>query len=86
MTTCCLPVPSAITLHTPWWRRWLAPWPRAKRQAPLPAPSVPDTWDPADWRTLRHLNAGTLRDIGAPDWVHAGRERQHQAALDLLRL
>lgn len=86
MTTCCLPVPSVIPLHTPWWRRWLAPWTRAKCQVPLPVPSAPDTWGPANWRTLRHLSAGTLRDIGAPDWVYAGRERQHRAALDLLRL
>ena len=90
MTTCCLPASSVIPLHTPWWRRaWTASltlWRRPARPVPMPDPSQPHSWAPADWRTLQHLNEGTLRDIGAPEWMHDGRQRQRDAALDLLRL
>ena len=90
MTACCLPAPPVIPLHTPWWRRVLATsltvWRRPARPYRAPVASQPNTWAPSDWRTLKHLSTGTLRDIGAPEWVHQGRERQRNAALDLLRL
>lgn len=47
-----------LRLARPWWRRLLDAWPRRMR------PEL------ALYRELRHLDEHTLRDIGAPAWVH----------------
>jgi len=62
-TASCLSAP--VPLHRPWLRRvaadlWAALQP-AHRKAGL---------SERDYRTLAHLSESTLRDIGAPDWVH----------------
>lgn len=71
-TACCPPPP--LPLHRPWLRRLLQDWRdglAARRAAARPAPQ-------ADYGDLAHLSEQTLRDIGAPDWVH---ERERGAAL-----
>lgn len=78
------PYPAAVvTLHTPWWQRLLLAW--QPRQVP-PEARQPQTWHPEDLGTLRGLSDATLRDIGAPEWVHETRRRNDAATLDLLRL
>lgn len=63
MTTMTCP-PAPVALHRSWLRRWLsdmaADW-RAWREARAVE---------ADYADLSHLSEQTLRDIGAPDWVH----------------
>lgn len=68
-TTCCPPAP--LPLHRPWLRRLFADL-TARWQRPVAAPPVVDCGD------LAHLSEDTLRDIGAPDWVH---ERDRGAPL-----
>ena len=55
-------------------------------RARLPEASRPETWSDPDLRSLRHLSPGTLRDIGAPDWVHEERHAARERALRLMRL
>lgn len=90
-STCLAPcVPgvagAVIPLYRPWWRRLLDAW-----SAPVPRPATPQIGDPATWHDhdlygLRELSPQVLRDIGAPEWVHAGRSAAERAALDLWRL
>lgn len=49
-----------------WWARWMAPRPAAKTEAELTA--------------LDGLSAYTLKDIGAPEWVHDRARRAHERA------
>jgi hypothetical protein len=89
MNTACLPPITVIPLHTPWWRRllraaadaWVHPVRRVRPEA-----NQPETWLDPDLRALRHLSPGTLRDIGAPDWVYEARDGARDRALNLLRL
>lgn len=60
-TACCA---STIPLHRPWWARWAdagRDWlaERHRRAAERNA-----------YAELGHLSEQTLRDIGAPDWLH----------------
>lgn len=64
----CTPMPVTINLHRPWWRRLVEALPSRRNRCPHPA--QPSTWNERDLRTLRHLDAATLRDIGAPEWMH----------------
>lgn len=73
-TSCCLPAP--IALHRPWWRR---AWDALRQAAGRPAPADAD--ERRLYRSLSHLSEETLRDIGAPSWLH---ERDRGA--DLRRL
>jgi len=69
-TTARPPVP--IGLHRPWWLRWAddvhAAIERQRRR---------DN-ERAVYAALANLSEGTLRDIGAPEWMH---ERDRGAAL-----
>lgn len=56
-TADAVPAP-AIPLVRPWWRRWWQAW---TDRAPL---------EDTRYRELRDLDERTLRDIGAPAWVH----------------
>lgn len=58
----CLP-PAPVPLHRPWLHRVFADL-SARWQRPAVAR------DAALYADLAHLNEDTLRDIGAPDWVH----------------
>jgi hypothetical protein len=86
MNTACIPPCTVIPLHTPWWRRLLTAWTERPARARLPEASRPETWSDPDLRSLRHLSPGTLRDIGAPDWVHEERHAARERALRLMRL
>lgn len=68
-TVCCAPT---IPLHRPWWQRLADALREARARARAPDP----------WRELRHLDAQTLKDLGAPPalyqdelraWRDAGR-------------
>jgi len=63
----CSPSPVTICLHRPWWRRLAEA--LNFRPERCPRPAQPSTWNERDLRTLRHLDPGTLRDIGAPEWM-----------------
>ena len=70
----------------PAWRRW---WQALRRRVAVrrpPEPTQPSTWREQDLLSLRGLSTRTLRDIGAPDWVHEGRDDRVRVALDQLRL
>lgn len=73
-----------ITLHRPWWQRWVD----AFQERVAGAVSAPDVraFQDDDFLALRELNAGTLRDIGAPDWIGERREALRRIDLDLMRL
>ena len=78
----CCPIPVTISLHRPWWRRLadaLAP-----RRTRDPRPAQPSTWNERDLRTLRHLDAATLRDIGAPEWLSEPRDERSLQAWAML--
>lgn len=66
MSTCCSPVPFVMPLPRPWWQRLVDDLRPRRRPPPLSAPAQ---WRAADWRSVSHLGRGTLRDIGAPEWV-----------------
>lgn len=68
-----------------WWRRALSAWLDRPARAFRQTGDAP-TWSEQDLRSLRGLSAGTLRDIGAPDWVHEGRDERARVMLDLMRL
>jgi hypothetical protein len=62
-TAACLPAP--ITLHRPWWVRWIAAvHESAERRLQRDA-------EREVYGALSHLDEGTLRDIGAPESMHA---------------
>ena len=61
-TATCFP-PAPVPLHRPWLHRLFAD--LSARWQPRPAVS-----DAALYGDLAHLSEETLRDIGAPDWVH----------------
>ncbi len=68
-TMCCAslaPVPASAPAPAPQRRAGLAVW-RAWLARRRSAPGL----SPADYAALSHLSESTLRDIGAPDWVHA---------------
>jgi hypothetical protein len=70
----CPPKPVKALSGSGLWRFWQAlraAWPM--RLAPRPC----GLGEP-DWRTLAHLSESTLRDIGAPEWLH---ERNRGAPL-----
>jgi hypothetical protein len=73
-TICCTPV---ITLHRPWWLRWVD----AGLERLHATPPAEQAMTPVDWHTLRQLDERTLRDIGAPSWLH---EDERSAPLQLL--
>lgn len=81
----CSPSPVTICLHRPWWRR-LADrlWARGARRTRCPRPAQASTWNERDLRTLRHLDAATLRDIGAPEWLSQPRDERSLQAWALL--
>ena len=61
-TAVCPPLP--IPLHRPWWQRvrdawqeWRSERSRSELERDL-------------WQSLGGLSEGTLRDIGAPEWLH----------------
>lgn len=72
-STCCLPAP--ISLHRPWWRRVLE---RLRRPGP-------EARERELYRALAHLSDETLRDIGAPEWVHSHEREDALRRLDHLR-
>ena len=76
-TAPCLPTP--VPLYRPWLRRMLddlrARW-HSRRT--LAAPVEPTA---ADYQSLAGLSEDTLRDIGAPDWLH---ERDRGVSLWML--
>jgi hypothetical protein len=76
-TTTCLPVP--LPLHRSWLRRMvedlLATW-QARRTARAME---------ADYADLAHLSEKTLRDIGAPAWVHEEDRRELLWQLERIR-
>lgn len=82
----CVPPCGVISLHRPWWRRAWAVWRDREASTEMPEAGDPSGWVERDLRSLRGLSAGTLRDIGAPEWVRAGREERHRVMLDLMRL
>lgn len=63
--------PVRIALHRPWWRRWHAAWlewrARSRRSDP--------------WRELQHLDAATLKDLGAPAEMYCESLRARREAL-----
>jgi hypothetical protein len=61
-TITCPPVP--VPLHRSWLRRVVGDL-LARRQARRTERDLE-----ADYADLAHLSEQTLRDIGAPDWVH----------------
>lgn len=73
-----------LVLHRPWWRRLLdaAQDLRTRRARPAtstpPTPQDPGTWRERDLLSLRSLSPGTLRDIGAPEWVREAAYRDRQ--------
>ena len=71
---CCLPAP--IALHRPWWRRaWEALTERRRGAA------MAEADERGLYRALGHLSDQTLRDIGAPSWLH-----ERDPSLELRRL
>lgn len=61
-TAICLPNP--ITLHRPWWMRFIAAaHEAAERRLQRDA-------ERELYAALSHLDEGTLRDIGAPESMH----------------
>ena len=81
MDTSC----SALIVPTfrPWWRRaWHDLVDRlAAARRPDPIRSLPDD----EFAALGGLSAGTLRDIGAPEWLRERAELQRQRVLAPLR-
>jgi hypothetical protein len=82
----CVPPCGVIPLHRPWWRRAWEAWHDRAAPAAAPEASNPAGWAERDLLSLRGLSAGTLRDIGAPEWVREGREERARVMLDLMRL
>ena len=66
-TAPCLPAP--VPLYRPWLQRLLADlqsrWFSNRRSR-----RAPDTLTASDYRALAGLSESTLRDIGAPEWLH----------------
>jgi len=82
-------LPLAIPLYRPWWRRLADLFSRDACLAGSPASgsaAAPCSFTERDYRALRDLSQGTLRDIGAPGWVAERREVVRRLDLDLLRL
>lgn len=82
----CVPPCGVIPLHRPWWRRAWEAWLDRSTRRTLPAVTDPSAWTDRDLMSLRGLSLGTLRDIGAPEWVRDGREDRARVMLDLMRL
>jgi len=61
-TAACPPAP--IALYRPWWQRLFEEI-RAARDERRRRDAERDLFD-----SLSGLSEGTLRDIGAPDWIH----------------
>ena len=64
--------PAPIPLHRSWWLRLLDDW-RARRDRRRELELERDLW-----RSLSGLSESTLRDIGAPEWLHAA-ERKYES-------
>lgn len=86
MNNPCIAPCVTITLYRPWWQRALEAWLLRPTKRVQPEAAQPGSWAEADWRSLRGLSASTLRDIGAPEWVHEARAASRAAELDWLRL
>lgn len=68
-TASCLP--ATIPLRRPWWVRWrddLGLWLEQRRRAEQ---------ERDVYGALEHLSEETLRDIGAPEWLHE-RDRSRE--------
>lgn len=85
LASCTGGVPcTPLVLHRPWWRRLLDAAQdlrarQARRTSTLqPVPQDPSTWRDRDLLSLRGLSPGTLRDIGAPEWVREAAYRDRQ--------
>lgn len=70
----------------PGWRRWWQALVGGVARSRRPEAAEPSTWREPDLRSLRGLSTQTLRDIGAPDWVRAGRDDRARIAIEQLRL
>jgi hypothetical protein len=89
MSTTCLNPGAAISLHRPWWRRLSEAWSDHLAALRRPAVHAPKAWNEVDLHDLESLDglsAQTLRDIGAPDWVHERQQARQRTTLELLRL
>ena len=84
MNTPCIAPCVAIPLYRPWWQRLFD-------RAPAPRHTTVTLddqagWRRRDWQLLAGLSERTLRDIGAPEWLHAERDARTRLGLDLMRL
>lgn len=77
MTTATCHPATPVPLHRPWLRRVFAD--LAERWQRRAAP------ESVDYADLAHLSEQTLRDIGAPDWVHERDRAALMSQLDRVR-